>query len=240
MPKQFSINMNLVSGFAVFTALCAALSAFPPPVNAGLQAVIVTWATWVLKFSSAITAGGTLFASSDKGPLVGAFSDTRKAVIALAGVGAALALCAPLPAKAQPLPPTRQLAASNPLNLLANWADADVKAAIAASTAYPGLQDQVGQACFTKISILAALIKAHPLPVSMHLATDVEYARLDQAALTELCREPACAQVWSDAANAVQALSVMPLPFSFSSLCAKVPVVGLSVPAPLAAPASAK
>jgi len=71
MPKQFSINMSWVSGFAVFTALCAALSAFPPPVNADLQAVIVTWSTWVLKFSSAITAGGTLFASNDKGPLVG-------------------------------------------------------------------------------------------------------------------------------------------------------------------------
>ena len=240
MPKQFSVNMNLVSGFAVFTALCAAMSAFPPPVNAELQAVIVTWSTWVLKFSSAITAGGTLFASSDKGPLVGAFSDARKAVALFIGVGAALALCGPLPAKAQTAPPARQLAASNPLNLRANWADADVKAAIAASTAFPGLQDQVGQACFTKISTLAALIKAHPLPISMHLATDVEYARLDQAALNELCREPACAQVWSDAANAVQSLSVMPLPFSFSTLCAKVPVVGLSIPVPLAAPASVK
>jgi len=240
MPKQFSINMSWVSGFAVFTALCAALSAFPPPVNADLQATVVTWSTWVLKFSSAITAGGTLFASNDKGPLVGVFSSMPKAVLALIGAGIALTLCAPQPVRADPVKVPARTASSNPLNLLANWADEDVKAAIAASTAFPVLQDQVGQACFTKISTLAALIKAHPLPVSMHLAADVEYARLDQAALNELCREPACAQVWSDAANAVQALSVMPLPFSFSLLCAKVPVVGLSVPVPLAAPAPAK
>ena len=129
-------------------------------------------------------------------------------------------------------------ALGNPLNLLGSWADQDVQAAIAASTAFPSLQDNVGQACWTQISTLAALVKAHPLPATFHLATDIEYARLDQAALNEICRNPSCAQVWSDMANNAQALSVLPLPFSFTSLCAKVPVVGLGLPAPTPAPSS--
>jgi hypothetical protein len=123
-------------------------------------------------------------------------------------------------------PPAK--AFSNPINLLASWADADVKAAIIAATSFPELQDTVGAACWTQISTLAAIVKAHPLPATFHLATDIEYARLIQASLNQLCRNPACAQVWSDAANAASSFSVFPLALSFTSLCAKVPVVGLS------------
>ena len=123
-------------------------------------------------------------------------------------------------------------ASSNPINLLASWADADVKAAIAAATSFPGLQDTVGAACWTQISTLAAIVKAHPLPVTFHLATDIEYARLIQASLNQLCRNPACSQVWSDAANAASSFAVIPLALSLPSLCAKVPVVGLSAVPP--------
>lgn len=133
--------------------------------------------------------------------------------------------------------PSARAASSNPLNVLSTWADADVAAAIAASKQFPELQDQVGGACWAQISTLAKLIKAHPIPVTLHLATDIEYARLDQGALNLICRNSACSQVWSDMTNAVQSLNVTPMPLSFTSLCGKVPVVGLSLTTATPAPA---
>ena len=139
-------------------------------------------------------------------------------------------------------------AKSNPLNAIGAWAQADVAAAMTASLATPQLQDQVGNACLAEIQTFASLIQAHPLPATFRLATDIEYARLDQAELNLICRNTACAQVWQDMANAAQALAIGMLPFSFTSICAKVPVVGLTistpasvasegVPPPLTAPA---
>ena len=119
--------------------------------------------------------------------------------------------------------------ASNPLNALGAWATADVDAAIGAATKYPGVQDQVGAQCLGEIKVLAMMIQDHPLPATFHLATDIEYARLVQGEMNKLCRVAACAQVWSDMANAAKSLQIIPMPLSFASLCSKVPVVGLSL-----------
>lgn len=118
--------------------------------------------------------------------------------------------------------------AGNPLNALGAWADADIQAAVAAATADPALQDTVGAACWKQMGSLVSILKKHPLPATLHLATDIEYARLTQASLNQLCRNPSCSQVWADMANSVRAFSVLPLPFSFASLCSKVPIVGLA------------
>ncbi len=120
-------------------------------------------------------------------------------------------------------------AADNPLNSLKTWASQDVDTAIAAAMKYSDVQDPVGAACFGQIKTLAQMIADHPLPLTLHAATDIEYTRLVQGEFNLLCRNPACAQVWSDMANNIKALEIAPLPFSFTSICAKVPVVGLSL-----------
>lgn len=124
------------------------------------------------------------------------------------------------------------IASSNPLNSIGAWASADVDAAIKAATLYPDVQDQVGAACFAQIKTLATMIADHPLPLTLHVATDVEYSRLIQGEMNLLCRNPACAQVWSDMDNNAKAFQIAPLPISFPSLCARVPVVGLSLVIP--------
>lgn len=138
---------------------------------------------------------------------------------------------------------TPALAAGNPINALASWAGEDVTAALAASTAYPDLQDSVGNACLVQMQTLASIVKAHPLPVTLHLASDLEYARLVQGELNIVCRNPSCSQVWADADNAAAALQVVKLQVSLPTLCKNVPVVGLALPAvaaPAATPAVAK
>lgn len=128
--------------------------------------------------------------------------------------------------------PTWAIAADNPLNSLKTWASKDVDTAITAATLYPDVQDTVGAACFVQIKTLAQMIADHPLPLTLHAATDIEYSRLVQGEFNLLCRNPACAQVWSDMANNIKALEIAPLPFSFTSICARVPVVGLSLAQP--------
>lgn len=151
----------------------------------------------------------------------------RKYAIACAAI---LALCA----SAHAAPKT------NSLNALAAWAGNDIAGAITASTAYPELQDQVGQACLGRMKTLGDLVKAHPLPLTANLATDIEYMRLMQGELNLICREPACAQMWTDATNFAQAVSVMPMLPSLTSLCAKVPIVGFTLSSPTSVVSPAK
>ena len=235
MDKPFSIDANLVFIWTLFGALLAAFASFAMPLTADRAALVTAWATFGLKVYSGITPVLAGYAKNNAGPLVGFpanVSQFPKAVLAFLAAALVMLLVTDDARAQTPIPPKRPApvrASSNPLNMLADWADADVKSAIAASTQFPALQDQVGAACWAQISTLSGIVKAHPLPVSFHLATDIEYARLIQASLNQLCRNPACAQVWSDMANAAQSFSVTPLPMSFTSLCAKVPVVGLSV-----------
>lgn len=133
------------------------------------------------------------------------------------------------------------------LNDLADFGDAATLA-----TQIPGLQDNVGSACWQQFAPIQALLKAHPLPLTLKVATDIEALRLAALGLNQVCANPNCGSMWNDAANAANAITGAPLPISLGSLCSKVPVIttaaaaagtttapiGTSIPATAATPAA--
>jgi hypothetical protein len=114
---------------------------------------------------------------------------------------------------------------------------ADIAGAQTLSTQIPGLQDPVGNACWSQLGPVQALIKLHPLPATLKVASDIEALRLAAIAMNQVCANPNCGQMFVDATNAAAAISGAPIPVSVSSLCAKVPVIGTSA-VPMAAPAT--
>ncbi len=151
---------------------------------------------------------------------------------------------------AKPFPLT-----GNPVNDIANAVDAsasstattitnflnnlaDIDGAVKLSTQIPGLQDPVGNACWQQFAPIQALIKAHPLPLSLKIASDIEAARLAMIAMNKVCANPNCGQMFIDATNAANALAGVTVPISLSSICAKVPAIGTAAvtPATTAAP----
>jgi hypothetical protein len=112
---------------------------------------------------------------------------------------------------------------SSIISSLSQWGEQDLAAAVALSTSIPDLQDPVGSACWKTWSAAGAVIKAHPLPLSLKLATDVEAARLVAMAIKKVCMDPNCSQVWNDIVNQVAALAIVPLPVSLASLCSRIP-----------------
>lgn len=111
------------------------------------------------------------------------------------------------------------------LNALANLVNEDEQGALTLSTQIPGLQDYVGQACWSKIALIGQVVKAHPVPVTLQVATDIEALRLVGMALNNICADPNCGSMWNDAQNVATAINPVPLPLSFTSICAKVPVL---------------
>lgn len=116
---------------------------------------------------------------------------------------------------------------------------ADINGAATLSMQITGLQDPVGNACWKQLAPVQALIKAHPLPVTLKIASDIEALRLAAIAMNQVCSNPNCGQMFLDATNAATAIAGVPIPISLGSLCAKVPVIGTSVAAALAAQAPA-
>ena len=100
--------------------------------------------------------------------------------------------------------------------------------AVALSTAIPGLQDPVGNACWQQFGPLGELIKAHPLVVSGKAAADLEALRLAAIGLNQICANPNCGQMFIDATNAAAAIAPMANGISLQSICAKIPVIGTS------------
>jgi hypothetical protein len=119
--------------------------------------------------------------------------------------------------------PAAALRQSSIISSLSQWGEQDLAAAVALSTSIPDLQDPVGSACWKTWSAAGAVIKAHPLPLSLKLATDVEAARLVAMAIKKVCMDPNCSQVWNDIVNQVAALAIVPLPASLASLCSRIP-----------------
>lgn len=117
------------------------------------------------------------------------------------------------------------------LNGLAQWTADDLTAAQALSTSVSGLQDPVGAACWASFSNLVGLLKQHPIPLTLKVATDLEALRLTHIALKQICENPNCGQMWTDLQNAQAALSIVPLPFSMQSICARVPAIATSTAA---------
>jgi hypothetical protein len=93
------------------------------------------------------------------------------------------------------------------------------------ATEIPGLQDNNGKACWMRASSIGTLLKAHPLPLTLKAATDLEALRLFSMAINQMCADPACTQVFTDLSNGIAQIGVgIPIP-SLTSLCAKVPTI---------------
>lgn len=113
---------------------------------------------------------------------------------------------------------------------------ADISGAITLSTQIPGLQDPVGNACWLQFNGIGELIKAHPSPLNLKLASDWEALRLLAIGLNQVCANPNCGQMFVDATNTVGALAPISTGLSLQSICAKVPVIGTSAVPTAAAP----
>jgi hypothetical protein len=109
------------------------------------------------------------------------------------------------------------------ITIIQNWADQDVQAAIALATSVDGLPDPVGAACWKTWAGASGVLKAHPLPLTLKLASDVEAARLVAMAIKKVCMDPNCSQVWNDIQNQVTALAIVPLPVQLASVCSRIP-----------------
>jgi hypothetical protein len=108
------------------------------------------------------------------------------------------------------------------VNFFATLTADDLAGASTLATEIPTLQDPVGKACWDTFAPIGALIKAHPLPQTLHLATDIQAFRLFSIAVKQVCAKPECSQVWSDLANQTAAIGGIPVP-ALSAVCAKIP-----------------
>ncbi len=105
-----------------------------------------------------------------------------------------------------------------------NWTEDDLNSAATLSMSIEGLQDPTGQACWQTYKNLGLLIKAHPLPLTLKGATDIEALRLFEKSVKQACAKMECTQLWSDLTNMANAANGQPLSIpSFSTICARVP-----------------
>jgi len=103
------------------------------------------------------------------------------------------------------------------------WTQDDLAAAVTLSTSIPSMPDPIGQACWQTFGSIGALVQAHPLPVTLKLASDIEALRLLRSGVKAVCGKPECNQVFADLANMANAINPMvPIP-TLMSFCAKVP-----------------
>ena len=132
-----------------------------------------------------------------------------------------------------------------PFQDLANFIGDDIDGAIALSTQIPEVQDGHGQQCLMAMKTFGTIFKAHPKPLTFHVATDLEALRLFQISANNLCGNPHCTQVFADLATTIQTAAPVnfsiPIP-SLHDLCAKVPQIAVvdpvKLPATPAAPAA--
>lgn len=134
-------------------------------------------------------------------------------------------------------------ALAKPFQDLAAFLSSDAAGAIALSTQIPNLQDGHGQQCWMAMSTAGAVFKAHPVPVTLKVMTDVEALRLLAMTANNLCANVHCTQVFADLTSMAQAASPMPLPIpGLHDLCSKIPqiaqVPAVTQPAAAAAPAT--
>jgi hypothetical protein len=119
-------------------------------------------------------------------------------------------------------------ALAKPFQDLAAFIGSDIEGAVALSTNIPTLQDGHGQQCWMAMRQFSAIVKAHPVPVTLKLATDLEALRLSMMAANNLCSNVHCTEVFDDLANAVVTLAPVSVGIaipSLKSLCSKVPQV---------------
>ena len=112
------------------------------------------------------------------------------------------------------------------LSQFSNLFSSDFDEAAKLAISIPGLPDGVGNRCWANgWTPIGQVIKAHPLALTGHLATDAEARRIMIIALNNLCSNTDCTQVFTEEGNAVATLGLgIPIP-SFTNLCAKVPSI---------------
>ena len=130
---------------------------------------------------------------------------------------------------------TTPLGGSNVFDDIANWIGGDLTAAETLATQNPELQDWTGQACWKAAETFSNVLKAHPIPVSLHAATDAEALRLAMASAKQLCQNSACQTLSGDLLGGIAQMGIgIPAPVTLQTLCAKIPSITLGVaPSPL-------
>jgi hypothetical protein len=152
----------------------------------------------------------------------GAANDAAKIAAKVAIILCLLALAAPaFAAGANASGPSSPL---SPLaSLIGGWTAEHIAEAEKLAAAIEGLQDPIGKACWQSFANIGAVLKAHPLPLTLKIAPDIEAARLFFMAVKQVCANPYCTQLWADIANQVGALAPIPAPISLQAVCAKIP-----------------
>lgn len=132
-------------------------------------------------------------------------------------------------------------ALAKPFQDFANFVSADSDSAIALSTAIPNIQDGHGQQCWMAMKNFTEIIKAHPVPVTLKVQTDVEAFRLLGMAANQICANVHCSQVFADVSNTVAAAAPinagLPIP-TLASFCSKIPQIAQIPPIAVAPTAS--
>lgn len=119
-----------------------------------------------------------------------------------------------------PVSPLVALGNSPVVQFFANWGGDDIATAEKLATDF---KDDIGAACWQTFSEMGDVIKAHPIPATFKLASDIQAARLFVKAIKKVCLKPECSQMWNDLQNQIGAFTPLPLPISLASICAKIP-----------------
>lgn len=120
------------------------------------------------------------------------------------------------------MPPPAKAATTNnvTLNFFQRWADDDIQAAIKLANDFA---DPDAAACWGAFSDIGKVVKAHPLPISLRLASDIQAIRIFTRTLKKTCMLKECTQMFQEISNQVNAFSLVPLPVSLANICAKIP-----------------
>lgn len=226
-------------GFAVVSVIAAGGSQIIPSyVPAGTAKDIVETCILIVAVVGGMSSASHFLSAPTPGPLASPAPPSvppalkslvgfllLPALVVMALGGSAKAATKPLVNPLQ-LVQTQVTAA---VNAIAAWAGDDIDGAIALSTAIPALQDEVGAQCWGQFKTIADLQKTHPLALTAKAATDLENMRLLAGAINLICRNSNCSQMWNDLQNQVGAVSPVPLPFSMTSVCAKIAPIGLTL-----------
>lgn len=126
-------------------------------------------------------------------------------------------------------------ALAKPFQDIAKFIGDDADAAVALATVVPEIQDGHGQQCWMEMASFGKVAKAHPLPLTLRVMTDMESLRLLAIATNRLCANVHCTQVFADTSAMAQAASPVPLLIpTLHDLCTKVPQIALVPPVPAA------
>lgn len=126
---------------------------------------------------------------------------------------------------------------TKPMQDVVNFITGGLDDAADLAIAIPDLQDGNGYACWRQFRAAGAVLKLHPIPLTLNVAADLEAIRLVHMTVTRICQNPACTQVFSEATNVIVAAAPLTLQIpSITELCAKIPPIAIVAPSDLPTP----